>query len=100
MTRWSRRWAAGETAKDQLKTILDEVSLKKDWTRGSVEQEIADYYGSCMDQTRIDAPGSTPIKPPLAGADALEGAGDGQKMIARVHQMQVFRPFGPAFSPD
>ena len=38
MTRWSRRWAAGETAKDQLKTILDEVSLKKDWTRGSVEQ--------------------------------------------------------------
>src|SRR6266581_2056776 len=66
MTRWSRRWAAGETAKDQLRAILDEVSLKKDWTRGSVEQEIADYYGSCMDQTRIDALGSTPIKPLLA----------------------------------
>src|SRR6266571_5168801 len=69
MDRWSRRWAAGETAKDQLKTILDEVSLKKDWTRGSVEQQIADYYGSCMDQARIDGLGLTPIKPLLADID-------------------------------
>ena len=28
MVRWSRRWAAGELAKDQLKVILDEVSAK------------------------------------------------------------------------
>src|SRR5438876_8368748 len=66
MTRWSRRWAAGETAKDQLKTILDEVSVRKDWPKGSVEQQIADYYGACMDETRIDALGLTPIKPLLA----------------------------------
>ncbi|HEX9428706.1 MAG TPA: hypothetical protein VGA64_13085, partial [Candidatus Polarisedimenticolia bacterium] len=50
MTRWSRRWAAGETAKDGLRTILDEVSTRKDWVKGSVEQQIADYYGSCMDE--------------------------------------------------
>src|SRR5437773_11698639 len=100
MTRWSRRWAAGETAKDQLKTILDEVSVRKDWTRGSVEQQIADYYGACMDQTRIDALGLTPIKPLLADVDAMKGPSDVQKMIARFHEMQVFVPFGLASSPD
>src|SRR5258707_2334917 len=46
--RWSRRWQAGEAAKDQLKLILDDVSRKTDWPRGSVEELIGDYYGSCM----------------------------------------------------
>ena len=40
MRRWSRRWQAGETAKDRLKEILDEVSARKDWPGASVEQLI------------------------------------------------------------
>src|SRR5438128_12240905 len=46
MVRWSRRWQAGESAKTQLKDILDEVSAKKDWPAGSVEQLIGDHYGA------------------------------------------------------
>src|SRR5881296_422108 len=42
MTRWSRRWAAGEMAKDRLRTILEDVSARKDWSKGSVEQQITD----------------------------------------------------------
>lgn len=42
MTRWSRRWQAGEAAKEQLKNILDDVSKRTDWPRGSVEQLIGD----------------------------------------------------------
>src|SRR3954468_3747737 len=57
MVRWSRRWQAGENAKEQLKNILDEVSARKDWPRGSAEQLIGDYYGSCMDESRIDRAG-------------------------------------------
>jgi endothelin-converting enzyme/putative endopeptidase len=49
--RWSRRWQAGEAAKDQLKLILDDVSLKADWPRGSVEELIGDYYGSIGDKS-------------------------------------------------
>ena len=54
MDRWSRRWKAGEEAKDQLKVILDDVSSRMDWPKGSVEQLIGDYYGSCMDEARIN----------------------------------------------
>ena len=48
MQRWSRRWASGELAKDQLKEILDDASKKTDWPKGSIEQQIGDYYGACM----------------------------------------------------
>ena len=36
MQRWSRRWAAGETAKDRLRDILVEISARKDYPKGSV----------------------------------------------------------------
>src|SRR5882762_6931245 len=44
MPRWSRRWQAGETAKDRRKDILDEVSAKTDWPPAGVEQLIGDFY--------------------------------------------------------
>jgi endothelin-converting enzyme/putative endopeptidase len=94
MTRWSRRWQAGETAKDRLKDILDEVSAKRDWRVASVEQLIGDFYGGCMDQARIDARGLEPIKPLLADIDKLREPGDVGKMIARLHAIAVFAPFG------
>lgn len=63
MLRWSRRWQAGETAKDQLKVILDEVARKTDWPKGSPEQLIGDYYGACMDESRINKAGLCPRNP-------------------------------------
>src|SRR6058998_3559063 len=35
MPRWSRRWAAGESAKDRLHEILDEVSALPSQPKGS-----------------------------------------------------------------
>src|SRR3974377_57522 len=64
MDRWSRRWQAGEEAKEQLKVILEEVSARTDWPKGSVEQLIGDYYASCMDEPRIKKVGP-PATPPM-----------------------------------
>ncbi|HEX3760229.1 MAG TPA: M13 family metallopeptidase [Kofleriaceae bacterium] len=94
MTRWSRRWKAGEEAKDRLKDILDEVSAKRDWPRASVEQLIGDFYGGCMDQARVDARGAEPIKPLLAEIDRLREPADLGRMIARLHGVAIFVPFG------
>jgi putative endopeptidase len=94
MTRWSRRWKAGEDAKDRLKDILDEVSAKRDWPKAGVEQLIGDFYGGCMDQARIDARGAEPIKPMLAEIDQLREPADVGRMIARLHAIGVAVPFG------
>jgi putative endopeptidase len=94
MQRWSRRWESGETAKDRLKEILDEVSARHDWPAASVEQLIGDFYGACMDQTRIDQRGAEPLKPLLAEIGKLREPADVAGAISRLHAVGVAVPFG------
>jgi endothelin-converting enzyme/putative endopeptidase len=94
MTRWSRRWQAGETSKERLKDILDEVSKKHDWKPASVEQLIGDYYGACMDEAKAEQLGVEPIKPLLAEIAAIRDRAGVQKMIAKLHDLSIGVPFG------
>jgi putative endopeptidase len=100
MTRWSRRWAAGEAAKERLKDILDEVSAKRSWAPGSVEQLIGDHYASCMDEPRIEALGLEPVRPLLAEIEAVRDAAGLQRTIGRFHDLAINVPFGLTSSPD
>ncbi|HWR17189.1 MAG TPA: M13 family metallopeptidase [Terriglobales bacterium] len=100
MVRWSRRWASGELAKDQLHVILDDISARKDWPKGSVEQLIGDHYASCMDEARVNQLGVTPIKPLLAEIEKLKNSADLQRMIVRFHQMDIAIPFGMTGESD
>ena len=93
MQRWSRRWASGELAKDQLKEILDDVSKKTDWPKGSIEQQIGDYYGACMNEKRLNEMGMKPIQPMLAEIDAIQTQADLQKLIGKLHDVEVQAPF-------
>src|SRR5436190_3557982 len=49
MTRWSRRWQAGETSKEKLKVLLEAAEKETGAAPGSTEQLIGDYYHACMD---------------------------------------------------
>ncbi len=100
MDRWSRRWRAGEEAKDQLKNILDEVSRRTDWPAGSVEQLIGDYYGSCMDEARVNKLGLAPAEPMLKDIRDMKTAADLQRMIRRFHELNIAVPFGLTAQPD
>ncbi len=100
MDRWSRRWQAGENNKEQLKVILDEVSKKPDWPKGSVEQLIGDHYASCMDESRINAAGVQTLEPMLKQIEAMKNVADVQRMILELHQIGIFAPFGVYGAPD
>jgi putative endopeptidase len=100
MDRWSRRWQAGEEAKDHLKVILDEVSRRTDWSKGSVEQLIGDYYNSCMDEVGIDKLGLSPAEPTLKEIRDMKSAGDLRRMILSFHEQGIFVPFGLVSQPD
>jgi endothelin-converting enzyme/putative endopeptidase len=100
MVRWSRRWQAGESAKEQLKGILDEVSASSAWKAGSVEQLIGDHYAACMDEKAIDAAGLKPLAPMLAEIEAIRDEAGVQKLIGRFHDLGIFVPFGLAASSD
>jgi len=100
MSRWSRRWAAGEANKEQLRTVLDEVSSRRDWPKGSVEQLIGDHYASCMDQPARDQAGVTPIAPLLAEIDAMKTPRDVERVVAKLHDLSIDVPFSVTSSQD
>jgi endothelin-converting enzyme/putative endopeptidase len=94
MTRWSKRWQSGETAKDKLREILEAASADKSAAKGSTEQLIGDYYGACIDESRVNARGIEPIKPWLAKIDTARDMSALQQVIAEMHDILVTVPFG------
>ncbi|MBI2677896.1 MAG: M13 family metallopeptidase [Candidatus Koribacter versatilis] len=100
MQRWSRRWQAGEQNKEALKVILDDVSRKKDWPSGSVEQLIGDFYGACMDEATVNRLGTKPIQSWTKQIDGMKSTADVQKMIRKLHDAGVGVPFGMYGAPD
>lgn len=56
----------------KMRTILDEVSAKKDHPKGSIEQKVGDFYASGMDTMAIEKAGYEPLKPLLAKIDGVK----------------------------
>lgn len=100
MSRWSRRWQAAEAAKSQLKDILEGVTQRHDWRGGSPEQLIGDFYGSCMDEKRIDEAGLAPLKPVLDEIDAARTPTQLQTVIRHLQSFGVQVPIAVHSSPD
>ena len=99
MVRWSRRFEAGESTKDQLNAILSEVSASTRWPKGSVEQLIGDHYAACMDEARVDAAGVEPLRPLLLEIDGLTDIGGVHRMVGRLHELAIPVPFALAAAP-
>ena len=100
MGRWSRRWEAGEKNKDALQVILEDLSKRTDYPKGSVDQQITDFYRACMDVEAINAAGIKPIAPYLAQIDAMKSRAALGPMLVRLHGLGVSIPFGIGGSPD
>jgi endothelin-converting enzyme/putative endopeptidase len=100
MTRWSRRWKAGEDSKERLKDILVQVSAKRDWKKGSVEQLIGDFYGACTDEAAVDAAGAKPLAPMRGEIAKIVDKAGVAAMIAKLHHQQIGSPFAVGSSPD
>jgi endothelin-converting enzyme/putative endopeptidase len=100
MDRWSRRWQAGEVNKDRLTKILDEVSPKTDWPAHSIEQQIGDFYASCMDAGAADAAGAKPLAPLFAEIDAIKTPADVQKVTRHLAAIGIQVPLGVGSQAD
>ncbi len=100
MDRWSRRWAAGESNKGQLRVILEEAAAKHDQPKGSVDQLIGDYYAACVDESRVNQAGATPLKPMLAEIDAIQDQAGLQQVLVRFADLEVQAPFAVNAASD
>ncbi len=100
MPRWSRRWAAGEAAKDRLHEILDQVSAQSAQPKGSVEQLIGDFYGACTNEAAVNSLGAKPVMPLLTEIDQIRDVAAVQRMISRFHAIGIRVPFQLAGGSD
>jgi putative endopeptidase len=100
MTRWSKRWQSGESAKDRLHDILEAASTDTNASKGSSGQIIGDYYGACMDESRANARGLDPLKPWFAKIDSAHDIVALQQVIAEMHDILVQVPFALGSQQD
>jgi putative endopeptidase len=93
MTRWSRRWQAGETSKEKLRDLLDTATKTQGAPKGSPEQLIGDYYAACMDEPAVEARGVGPLKPWFAEIDAAKDVAGVQHVLTDLHDVGISVPF-------
>ncbi|MFS8086476.1 MAG: M13 family peptidase, partial [Acidobacteriota bacterium] len=67
---WGRFTQLDEQNLEVLHQILDGLLKKKTLAKGN-EQKIADFYGSCMDEQKIEAEGIKPLEPELQRIDQI-----------------------------
>src|SRR5687767_475790 len=79
-----------------VRTLLDELAATSR-TAGSVQQKIADLYGSWMDEATIEARGIEPLK---ADLDAIAAAQTKTDLVALMGNIDYAGPIGMYISPD
>ena len=84
-TRWGSFSILAEENNRQLRKIVESASANKNWTKGSAEQKIGDFYAVGMDSARIERDGYKPILGDLKGIDALKNKKEFINYLAEMH---------------
>lgn len=71
-----------DRAQERVQAIIEELSAT-DPARGTVAQQIGDYYLSFMDTRTLDERGIDPIRPELAGIRAISSSADLARAFGR-----------------
>src|SRR5437870_6129692 len=90
---WGRFTQLDDQNLEVLHQILEGL-LKKKTLAKSNEQKIADYYGSCMDEQKIEAEGIKPLEPELQRINQISDVLGLEDEIARLHAHRIPAVFG------
>lgn len=82
-----------------LQNILEEVS-KEEHPKGSIEQQVGDFYASGMDTLGINERGVTPIMPILERIDAITDIKSMMAFVATQIRSGDYSMVVPYISPD
>jgi putative endopeptidase len=86
-----------------LHSILDEISkpgYKAKGPSAAVTRKVGDFYGSCMNESKVEADGAKPIQPELDRIAKIQNKQQLIDELAHLHQQGVRAGFGFGISPD
>jgi predicted metalloendopeptidase len=98
-SRWGRFEVLGEQNLEILRQILDSLAKKKKLASGN-EQKVADFYASCMEETKIESEGIKPLEPELQRIASVNDLLSLQDELARFHTSRVPAVFGFGAAQD
>ncbi|MBX7186303.1 MAG: M13 family metallopeptidase [Vicinamibacteria bacterium] len=98
-TRWGRFNQLADRNRDVLHEILEGAkdAAKK---RTPVEAKVGDYYAACMDEAGIEAQGTRPLAPVLAGIDKVASRTDFFRLLGEHEASALPTLFGFGGAPD
>jgi len=88
------RWGRFDELQDRNNEILHKVLEQAAANPAGDNQKIGDYYGSCMDESAINAQGVKGLEPLFTKIDAMKTANDLAPIVAELHTYQVNALFG------
>jgi putative endopeptidase len=98
-SRWGTFNVLHERNQTTLREILDS-NTDPSADRSQIEQQIGDYYGSCMDEEAIEKKGLAPLKPVLDRISAVKSVKDLPAVMANLHRININALFGFGPMPD
>ena len=90
----------GDKVEADLRAIVEEVAAAPHKRNGSPAQQIGDLYASLMDEQRIEALGTAPIRPQLDRIYALKTAAEFAAEAGKLSANGVGGPFGGNVAVD
>jgi predicted metalloendopeptidase len=87
--RWGIMDEVTDHNREVLHQILEDAAKDTAAARGSSEQKIGDYYGSCMDTAKIDSEGLKPLQPELDRIQKIANVSDLEAEISHLQSMGV-----------
>jgi endothelin-converting enzyme/putative endopeptidase len=85
---WGRFNELAERNRVTLREILDEAA-KGGASQAPFDRKLGDFYGSCMDEAKVEALGASALKPQLDGIAALKSKAELPAALAGLHRAGV-----------
>ena len=97
---WGVAQILSEKNRDVLREILEAAAKNTNAKKGSSEQKVGDYFGTCMDEAKIEAEGIKPLAPELDRIAKIKDVAGLQDVIAGLHTMGLHALFNSDSTQD
>lgn len=96
------RWGRFNELQERNQTVLREIleASARGRSRTQLDQQVGDYYASCMDEATIESRGAAPLKPELERIAAMKDKADLAARVAHLQNIGTAVLFAFVSQPD
>lgn len=98
--RWGSFDSLAEQSRENVRTIIEDLSKAEDLKPGTPAQQIRDLFNGFMDTGKLNALGAAPIESELAEIDAILNREELVDYLAHMARLGISHPVGLSINQD